>query len=182
MRCESCGAMNPDGRAICSECGAPLTRYADDVTGRVRAETRARVRQARMRPPAVPIAAALAGVWAVLGPAAYAVGAFRARPVTNAEGTNYIWSALGAVPVFFGIVTALPFAVGLAIIAWGVWTQRAWAWHAVCGAILVDIALAMHMYPESPVVAVFRGLVGLALAAAWYQPSVRQWYGVGRHG
>jgi hypothetical protein len=189
MRCNSCGTMNVEGRALCSECGEPLTRYAEEVTGRVRAETRAKARLAAIRPPAVPIAMALAALWCiavlwsmVYGPGASAAQAMALQPLGDTEILEPNTKALGGLSAVIHTVSLIPVAITLAVTIWGVWTQRTWAWYVAAGAIILNVGLAVQALASAPVLSILRGAAGIAMAVAWYREDVRQWFCVGRGG
>ena len=179
MRCPHCATDNEEGAAVCENCDTPLTAYGGQVTGAVSEATLRKLERLAVRPPVVPMAAALDVLLVVVGPLWTLVGRFAARPAVNAEGTNYAGAAFGAVGVLFSAIVLVPVAVALAVVAWGVMAHRTWAWTAQAFLLLVVavIGLTGWLVPS-----LFLRLLLSAGAAVvgylWVKEDARQWYGV----
>jgi hypothetical protein len=178
MRCPNCNTLNDEGAALCENCAEPLTAYGGQITGMVSEETREKIERLSVRPPVVPVMAALDALAAFVWPFAAAWAAFAHRTVANAAGTNYIGAAFGSLGAVFTAAVMIPLGVALLVIAWATWTQRPWAWIANAVVLVLAALLAFFAFPSAPVSALLRiGLAG-ALAYFWFQPDTKDWYGM----
>src|SRR5512143_3699501 len=151
MRCPHCEIPNEDGAAVCSSCGTPLTAYGNQITGEVSEATRARAAKLAIRPAVVPFAAAFCAFAAVAGPLWRVMSLFLSRVTTNPEGTNYLSAAFGAVGIAFSAMVLVPLAIALLLVAWGVMTQRTWAWGAVLALLFLVLVTAFRGYFFGPI-------------------------------
>jgi hypothetical protein len=179
MRCPHCAIENDDGIAVCLNCNTPLTAYGGQLMGAVSEETLRKAAKLAVRPPVIPMAAALTVALAVLGPLWALAGRFVARPAVNAEGTNYLGAAFGAVGVVFAAMVLIPIAVALGVVAWGVMTQRTWAWtgQAIVLLIIGVIGFTGWLVP-SVFLRILLSTAAVIVGVMWMQRDTREWYGV----
>ncbi len=177
MRCPHCSNENEEGAAVCEYCDTPLTAYGGQLTGLVSASTLAKAAKLAVRPPVIPIMAGLDVFLAIFGPVAAVLGKFSSRPQTNAEGTNYMGAAFGAVGVAFTAMVLVPVALALLVIAWGTITQKSWAWAANIGVLGVLIFLGNFLLPWGTFGLIIRVVAGVALGVLWIKNETREWYG-----
>lgn len=177
--CPHCGEANDPGRAVCENCGTPLTAYGGQVGEEQNFERKlaAQVTALETRPAAVNAMVLFQLLFVLLWPVAVVMASFAARPHTNAEGTNYIASAVGALGPFFTSITMLPMALLLCFLAYATLTQKTWAWMADLGvpAIAVIVALVLRW---NPLLLLLWGIAAVALTYLWLQPRTKHWYGL----
>jgi hypothetical protein len=130
------------------------------------------------RPAIVPAMIAFDVLIAVFGPLASLIGRFTARPVTNAEGTNYASAAFGTVGVALAALVMAPLALALLYIAWATWARASWAWWANV-VILAGLALGAFTGFIGGVLFLRLAIVGACVAAGafWVRTDAREWYG-----
>lgn len=179
MRCTECGEWNEEGAAFCARCNAPLTKYGGQSLGEVSAATRAKAAQLAVRPPVIPAMAASLVLLALFGPMGALLSRFVGRTTVNAEGTNYMGAAFGAVGIALAALTLVPLALALLVVAWGTWTQHRWAWMidlvVLCIVALMSLAgLWPHVLPLRVVLI----LAAVGLGYFWLRPETQRWYGV----
>jgi hypothetical protein len=177
MRCPNCDTANDEGEAICANCAEPLTAYAGQVSGLVDDRTRARAQRLAVRPAVVVPMALLDLATAFLWPVATLMGMLRASPTLNAEGTNYMGHAFGALNVALNAAILVPVALALVAIAWGTWTQKSWAWPANAVLLGLLIASALLSLPAGVLWSLVRLAVLGAAAYHWFRPAARSWFG-----
>lgn len=185
MRCQSCNTENAEGHAICTECGAPLTGYAEGISGRVRGATRARVARETRRPPIVPVVAALGAVWAIAflwsfvhGEWAGAASALATTDLADEEIRDANRQGITGLTAVARMLGAAPVPLALAGVVWGAWNQHAWAWYAVLTADALNLWQAANGFAASPFLSILRACAGIAVAVAWTRHDVRRWFGV----
>jgi hypothetical protein len=179
MRCPHCELPNDDETAYCISCGTPLTAYGGQVQGTVSAETLAKARELAVRPQAVPVIAALDALVALFWAFGGAIRAFTARPDLAADNLNYVGHAFGAVNVALVAGFLVPAGVALLVVAWGVLTQRSWAWTANAGILGLTALWTLIRFGSAPFLSFVKLAACGAAAWAWMQPRVRSWYGTG---
>jgi hypothetical protein len=179
MRCPHCAHENPDGLAVCLNCNTPLTAYSGQLMGAVSEETRYKAAKLAVRPPVIPMAAALTLALAALGPAWALASRFFSRPAVNAEGTNYVGAAFGAVGVAFAAMVLVPLALVLVFVAWGVMIQRTWAWTAQAVVLLgiLVIGFTGWLIP-SLFLRILLSVAAVIVGVMWMKQDAREWYGV----
>src|SRR5689334_10026602 len=97
-QCPNCGLENDLGRSVCANCQTPLTAYSGQLRGEAyQGKLAAQVAQLETRPPVVMAMVAAIVLFTLFWPLASLVTAFVHREATNAEGTNYLASAFGAI-------------------------------------------------------------------------------------
>ena len=177
MRCPHCAEDNPEGVAVCLSCGTSLTAYGGQVMGGGSEVTRAKLARIAVRPAVVPVMAAFIALVAVAGPLWSVLSRFLSRPEINREGTNYVGAAFGAVGVALVALFLVPLAVAILVVAWGILTQRTWAWGAgvlvLAGTFMAGIVGYFFGPPLKYVVMV----VCIALTVMWFRNDAREWYG-----
>src|SRR5215212_9545585 len=119
MRCPHCETPNEEGVAICENCGTPLTVYGRQFTGEVSEAARERAAKLNVRPPVVPIMAAFCALVAVAGPFWSVLSRFMGRAQVNAESTNYVGAAFGAVGIALAALVMVPLGVAILVVSWG---------------------------------------------------------------
>lgn len=178
MRCPHCEMPNDDANALCSNCGMPLTVYGRQVTGEVSAATRAKIARANVRPIVINILAAYCAIAAAGGPFWKLAARFAARTQVNEEGTNYLGAAFGAVGVTFTAIVLVPLGLAFLIVAWGILTQKTWAWWA--GLVVLAVALFTAFSGAFFGLGFLRFVMmagGILLAVGWLRADVREWFG-----
>jgi hypothetical protein len=178
MRCPHCDNENLEGAARCVKCDTPLTAYAGQSTGEVSSATLQKLDRLSDQPSIVPIVVALDALIAVCGPFGFVLSRFLTRTVTNAEGTNYVGAAFGAVGVAFVALLMVPLGLFLIYVAWATWNRASMAWLANAALLCGMAALALFGF-FTPWM--FFRLLGLVVfgAAAWYwlRSDTRDWFG-----
>ncbi len=178
LRCPSCGADNDEGASICGACSRPLTAYAGDVTGYVRAETVARAASLQVRPRWVPWIAGLEALMAIFGPFGSVVSRFSSTPsAASNEGTGYIFAAIGTAGAAITAFLLVPVGLILLLGAYGVMTQRSWAWNVTVGVLAILTASGVLRLGSSPVVGAALIGAGAAGLGLWFRNDTREWYG-----
>lgn len=177
MRCKECGEDNDEGVAFCARCNTPFTAYGGQVTGMVSEATLAKAARLALRPPIIPFMAALDVLTAVFGPFAITLARSSARPVANAEGTNYVGVAFGALGAVFTAALLIPLGLVLLVTAWATWTQRTWAWTANAALLALSLVAALLAFSASPAEALVRIALSGAVAYFWFKPETKEWYG-----
>jgi hypothetical protein len=179
MHCPHCQAEIEEGQALCPSCDRPLTKYAGNITREVSDLTQARLARLSAKPPVIPVMAGVNVFLALFGPLWTVFKSLGARPTINAEGTNYLGTAFGGVGVFMTAIVLIPLAIAFCVVAWGILTQRTWAWTAnllVLGVfLLLGGALGSFLGLGSLVAA--RVVIVAVLAFLWFRPDVREWFG-----
>src|SRR5437879_3650659 len=104
-------------------CAEPLTAYSGASGAYASDATLAKLRHLRQRPPVSVAMAVFLSAVALLGPFRIALAAFTTRPQTNAEGTNYIAPAIGAVGAFLSAIVWVPAGLAILLAVWGVLFQ-----------------------------------------------------------
>lgn len=181
VTCPHCGTSNRGDRALCANCQSPLTAYGGQLKGHSETESGRFARQAAglyVRPPAVYAAVAFDALFAVFWPLAYVLGAFAARERVNAELTNYLASAFGAIGPILSAIVLIPAALVILLVAWGAWSQQPWAWSANLGVIGVFALAALFKYGAHPAASIVWLIVACVLAAVWTRPATKSWYGM----
>jgi hypothetical protein len=178
MRCPHCDNENPEGAARCLNCDTPLTAYAGQATGEVSAATLQKLSRLSQQPPIVPIVVALDVLIAIFGPFGFVLSRFLSRTVTNAEGTNYLGAAFGAVGVAFTALLMVPLGLFLIYVAWLTWNRGSWAWLANAALLCGMAALCLFGFFTPWVFFRLLGLAVFAAAAwAWFRTDTREWFG-----
>jgi hypothetical protein len=177
MRCPSCGSDNPDGAALCSVCDQPLTAYSGQLTGEVSETSAERAAHLDTRPAAVKVVAALCALAALLGPFAAALRSLGSREALREDQLNYIGAAFGVVGVALSLAVLLPLGAAMLVVAWGVWSQKSWAWPAAAGIVGLGIVSALVTVRGDVPQGLFRAAVFGVAAWLWMRPEVRDWYG-----
>lgn len=178
MRCPHCDTPNDEGEALCTQCATPLTSYSGTVTGEVSARTLERARAARRVPPTIRYGVGYLALAAVAGPIRWAVLTVAGRQGLNAESTNYIGAAVGAVGVFLILSVAIPWALALAYVAWGAHYQRAWAWPATMVVIVCFTPLMRLLGLAGGLGLLLVAAASVVAAVLWLRSETREWYGV----
>lgn len=177
MRCPQCDAANPDGQAVCRECGEPLTPYAAALPADSDpSRTAARLKELSRRPAAVTVAVATdlaAAAAAVL----MAIRAFTTAPRLSEDATNYVGHAFGGLRAIVMAAILLPAAVGFLVLAWGTIGQRPWAWSIHAGLLAVAAVAVLITFGSAPAAAVVEAVLIAAAAWQWFRPQVRRWHG-----
>jgi hypothetical protein len=177
VRCPSCDSPNDDGAAFCANCAAPLTAYsATSPADADPARTAARVAEMAERP-TISLVIAAADIVAALVPVVVTLRAVSAAPELSQDATNYMGHAFGGLRAVLTAAVMLPLAAGLAGLAWGTITQKAWAWSIHVALFGLLALVSMVTLRSNPAVSLLElALVGAA-AWQWFQPKVRRWYG-----
>lgn len=180
QQCPNCGLLNEEGRALCANCQTPLTAYAGQLRGEPESSggrLAAQVAHLNTRPPIIAALALFDLLFALFWPLAFVVGAFAARQQVNAEGTNYIFAAIGAVGPTLAALVLIPVALALCALAWATWTQRPSAWVGNGYALGAFVLLALRKFPNAPIMTLV--WIGLAcgLAYLWFRPETKSWFG-----
>jgi hypothetical protein len=168
---------NEEGVAVCQSCRTPLTFYGNQVTGEVSEATRAKATKLEIRPVIVPIMAAFCGLVALAGPFWSVAGRFFGRSAVNAEGTNYMGAAFGAVGIALTAIVLIPLGVALLVVAWGILTQRTWAWGAGIVVAVATLFAAFTGYFFAGPLKIVAIVASVALAAMWLRRDAREWFG-----
>lgn len=178
--CQECGTPNDIGRSVCINCGRPLTAYGSQLgqPENYQGKLNAQVAALETRPLAVTALTGFYGLMVLIGPLWAIVSAFSARPHLNVEGTNATAAAVGTIGPILSVLTMLPLAVGLGIMAWATWTQRTWAWTG--GLIVLGLFGVVTILHNGllTVPTVFWLVVAGVLTALWIQKPVKAWYGL----
>lgn len=178
VTCPSCGMANPEGRAVCLHCFGSLTAYGGQVTGQVSAATKIKALRLAVRPKMVAVMATFDLLLALFGPFGSVLSRLRARPELNAETTNYLQSAFGAVGVFLSMLIFVPAGLLILYVGWATWTQKRFAWPAnLVGVGIVGVMALWGVWPGSLLLRFVVLVMCGALAAFWYARDVRGWYG-----
>lgn len=177
--CPHCGEANDPGRATCVNCGTPLTAYGGQVGQNDNFERKlaAQVKALDTRPLVVSAMAIFQLLFALFWPVAVVMASFAAQPHTNAEGTNYLAAAFGAIGPFFVSITMLPVAVLLCFLAYASWTQRPWAWSVALGVPALAVMVAYVRYGFGLWLFVWGG-AAVVLTYLWLQSRTKNWYGL----
>jgi hypothetical protein len=157
-----------------------LTAYAGQVTGlgeSAGGRLAEHVNRLNTRPPVIGAMAGFDVFVALFWPLASVIGAFRARPVPNAEGTNYIGAAVGTIGPIFTAMLCIPLAIVLGGIAWGTWTQQPWAWKANAVVVIGFLLFLLPRVAAAPLNIVWMVVAG-ALAFLWFSPRTKAWFGM----
>lgn len=177
MRCPHCDSPNPAEASSCSQCGQMLSIYAPETSTNASARAE-RINHISIRPPVVPIIAALCVLTAFVGPFRAAAAVLTRRSPMPEEAGGYLLNALGAASGALIAAVMLPVGLFLLVTAFAVWSQRPWAWSAVAVLLCVAGLAAAVTFPSEPLSAVLRIATAGALAYFWYQPLTRKWYGL----
>lgn len=174
IQCPNCGTPNDTGAALCKACMTPLTAYAGELKGETyQGKLAKQVANLDTRPPAVIAMTALDIVFALFWPLRILVNSFAARPTTNAEGTNYVASSLGAIGPIFMAFLLIPAAIALGVMAWAGWTQRPWSWMINFGILIVFTLLNLRPSP-----AALFAVAAIVIGVFWMMPRTKEWYGL----
>jgi hypothetical protein len=178
-QCPHCGLENDLGRSLCANCQTPLTAYAGQLQGAAyQGKLAAQVERLETRPPGVVAMVVFIVVIVVFWPLASVVTAFLHREAINAEGTNYLASAFGALGPLLTALVMIPIACVLSWLAWATWTQQTWTWNANAGLLIGFAVFALSRH------AVYQNMtyVWIALAVVlgffWFQSATRAWFGL----
>ena len=178
-QCPHCGTENDVGQSLCSNCKTPLTAYAGELNGEAyKGRLAEQVEAQKTRPLAVGAMSVYLCVIALGWPLRAIIQTFMHRTRTNAEGTNYLASALGVIAPIFMTVLLLPLAILLFWLAWAVWTQRTWAWKYSFAAILIFAGYILIRFSEYHSWVVLWAGLSIALAIFWFQPKIKGWFGL----
>lgn len=180
QQCPHCGTPNEIGLARCANCQSPLTAYAGQITGlgeSARGRLSEHVQQLDVRPPVIGAMTIFNILVALFWPLASVIGAFQARPVLKADGTNYIGAAIGTIGPFFTAILCIPLALALLGIAWGTWTQQPWAWKANGAAVIGFLLFTLTPMTGAPLKILWLAVAG-ALAYLWFAPRTKAWFGM----
>ncbi len=174
IQCPNCGTPNDVNQSLCKNCMTPLTAYSGQLIGEAhQGKLAAQVADLQTRPVAVIAMTVTIVIFALFWPLRTVLANFAAKPVTNAEGTNYIASAFGSIGPILSAALLIPAAVLLGIIAWATWTQRTWAWMASLAVLIVFVLI--NLRPSA--MALF-AIGGIALGVLWVLPRTKSWYGL----
>ncbi|MBM3494652.1 MAG: hypothetical protein FJX72_10120 [Armatimonadetes bacterium] len=178
VRCQACEVENDEGAAFCAGCAAPLTAYGGAYAAEADpARTAQRLAELDRRPPAVNAVAVL-DVIAAMWPLWATARAALSRPRLTEDAVNYVSHAFGGLSAVLTAAVMLPLAAALIGLAWGTYTQRAWAWYA--NACLMGIALlaALGRFGADRFGAMVMLVASVTIAYGWLQDPVRRWFGV----
>ena len=176
LRCPNCQTENDDGRASCESCGAAFTAYAEKGSGIASAATLAKLAKLGIRPPAVAPMASIDGLLALITLGAL-IARYFSQPNLNADSSNYLAPAFGAVGAALASFVAIPVALALLYLAWGTWTQRTWAWTANAFLMALSAFLALLAFFSNPILAVIRLAITAYAAFFWFNTQTREWFG-----
>jgi hypothetical protein len=179
LQCDHCGTVNDAGRSLCSNCQSPLTAYAGELRGEnYQGKLAGQVESLHGRPVVVNLMVGFLAFVAIGWPLRAIVVALMRREPLNAESTNYIASAFGAIaPIVTGLI-CLPIAAVLLWIAWAALTQQTRAWQLCLAAVGLFAAFVAFHYGE------YRGwtavwiVLSAIVAGLWMRGSTRAWYGM----
>lgn len=177
MRCPYCDEPNEDGAALCTACGAPLTPYAATVPVDADPErTAAKIAAMNERPP-VTLVVTIADIAAAIVAVVITLRSIAATPQLSADATNYLGRAFGGLRAALTAGVLLPTAAALALLAWGAYTEKPWAWtvHAVVFAFIALVSV-VTLRVNATLSLLELAIVGV-VAWQWFQPNVRRWYG-----
>jgi hypothetical protein len=173
IQCPNCGTPNDTGQSLCKACMNPLTAYSGQLRGEAhQGKLASQVAYLETRPPAV-IAMAVLNVVFALFCLGKVFANFAARPTTNAEGTNYVASSLGAIGPIFWAILLVPTAIALGFLAWATWAQRPWTWMVDLVVLIVFALLTLRPAPT----ALF-AVAAIVVGVLWMMPRTKGWYGL----
>lgn len=178
-QCPNCGLENDSGNAVCANCQTPLTAYAGQLRGEAyQGRLAAQVERLETRPPAVIAMVVFLIAFTLFWPLASVISAFLHREGLNAEGTNYVASAFGAIGPILTAIFLIPVSVALGVLAWMTWTQRTWTWNADLVALIAFAVFACIRYPVYHFLTFLWVILAAALAFLWFRPATKAWFGL----
>ena len=179
IQCPHCGTANDTGRALCLNCQSPLTAYSGQLMGETyEGKLAGQVDRLWVRPLSVNLMTVFLLIIAAGWPVRAIFTAFIKRAHLNADSTNYLASAFGAIGPILTTIICLPLAAILVWLAWAAFTRQVRSWHLSLVAVSAFAVFILFRLSE------YRGWAALwlglasALIIAWIVPATRSWFGL----